>query len=277
MPAWNSLILLYDGTFDGFLSAVLEAYRRKPRADKIEETDCQQEFGARYEEIESNFEDAQRVAAGIEKTMGTVAYEKVWTAFLSDDPKKSQKLYQYICFGMKVGRLVNDDLTSDCVQAVEKMTALVRREAHKWIEFVRFGKLEGGIWYAKIAPQNFVLPMLMPHFSARFNDMPFLLHDETHQQVAVYDLHGWQIISDKTMQLPPYSAEEAEFRRLWRCFYDTVAIRERVNPALRRQLMPKKYWKNIIEMQPDLSSYSKEENPAALKNLIESKVNAKAP
>ena len=256
MSVRSGLILLHDGTFDGFLTAVLEAYRRKPNAESVDETGCQQEFGMRYEEILTDMASAERVADGIRRTMGNLAYEKIWTAFLSDDDRKSPKLYEYIRLGMQVGYSVQSRLADERVSAVEKMASLVGREASKLLEFVRFGKLEGGIWYAKISPQYPVLPMLMPHFAARFNDMPFLLHDETHGQVAVYNLREWQIVSDETMLLPEYAPEEAEFRRLWKCFYDTVAIRERINPALRRQLMPKKYWKNLTEMQPDLPKQS---------------------
>jgi hypothetical protein len=36
---------------------------------------------------------------------------------------------------------------------------------------------------------------------------------------------------------------------LWRSYYDTIAIRERLNPKKQRQDMPVKYWKYLTEMQ----------------------------
>ena len=35
------------------------------------------------------------------------------------------------------------------------------------------------------------------------------------------------------------SAEEAQYRRLWKRFYDTIEIKERRNPKLRMSNMPK--------------------------------------
>jgi hypothetical protein len=50
------------------------------------------------------------------------------------------------------------------------------------------------------------------------------------------------------MRIPALSADERGYRRMWKTFYDTVAIKERINPNLRRSHMPKKFWKNMTEM-----------------------------
>ena len=41
------------------------------------------------------------------------------------------------------------------------------------------------------------------------------------------------------------------YRRLWRRFYDTIAIRERENPRCRMTNMPKRFWGTMTEFQPD--------------------------
>ena len=41
-------------------------------------------------------------------------------------------------------------------------------------------------------------------------------------------------------------------QQAWKRFYDTVAVEARYTPELRRPLMPKRFWKNITEMQEDL-------------------------
>ena len=45
--------------------------------------------------------------------------------------------------------------------------------------------------------------------------------------------------------------EEAQYRRLWKRFYDTVEIRERHNPKLRQTHMPKRYWDTMTEFQDE--------------------------
>jgi hypothetical protein len=40
-------------------------------------------------------------------------------------------------------------------------------------------------------------------------------------------------------------------QRLWKNFYDTIAIKERFNPKCRMNFMPKRVWANLPEMQSE--------------------------
>ena len=44
-----------------------------------------------------------------------------------------------------------------------------------------------------------------------------------------------------------YSEEEQDMQKLWKLFVDTIAIRERVNPKLQRQLLPLRFRKYMNE------------------------------
>ena len=250
-PAVAGRIYLHDGTWEGFLTAVFYAYANKPAPQTVDETGCQQEWGAAYEEIETQNDKAERVIAGMTKRMGELAYEKLWTAFLSDDAEKSRKLYAYIRLGMQVGAGIHTRLYDDRVREVDKLANLVGREAGLLLEFIRFSKLTGGVWYARIDPRYPVLPIVTPHFAERFSVQPFIIHDAAHESAAVFNTREWRIVPARGIALPGLHEDEMQFRRLWRTFYDTVAIKERVNYALRRNHMPKKYWKNIVELTPE--------------------------
>ena len=45
-----------------------------------------------------------------------------------------------------------------------------------------------------------------------------------------------------------FSEEEKQFQKLWKTFFETIAIDERKNTRLQMQFMPKKYWKDLVEM-----------------------------
>ena len=49
--------------------------------------------------------------------------------------------------------------------------------------------------------------------------------------------------------MAPPDETEKRYRRLWRCFYDTIAIRERENPKLRMSHMPKRFWPLLPERE----------------------------
>ena len=44
---------------------------------------------------------------------------------------------------------------------------------------------------------------------------------------------------------------ETSYRRLWKRFYDTIAIKERENPRCRQTHMPKRYWNTMTEFQSE--------------------------
>ncbi|MDD6175913.1 MAG: TIGR03915 family putative DNA repair protein [Firmicutes bacterium] len=257
-----SVILLHDGSFEGFCTAVFEAYLRRPSPDRIDETGCQQEFGGVYVEIPCDDAKAERVINGILRRAGSLAYEKIWTAFLSDDPEKSQALYEYIRLVMEQGSRTSAMLYDERVRRVEKLANLVGREAGLLLEFIRFSRLEGGVWYARIDPEYPVLPIITPHFADRFNIQPFLIHDVPHGQIAVYDTRSWRILSDFDLTLPAPAPEERDFRHLWKVFYDAIAIRQKINPRLRMNHMPKKYWRNLTELQPEPAGFPAENKTA---------------
>ena len=263
MPDGSNVILLYDGTFEGLMTAVFDSYAFHPAPEGVAQVQrCQQLLGREYREIMTDNEKADRVIAGVRRAMGTDAYTKVWRAFLSCDDGKGDAIYRYIRLGMRIGRRILLRLTDERVMKLDGIDRLVGREAGLLIEFVRFAEMEGGVYYGEITPDNDVLPLIMPHFAERFHIQPFILHDKSRRQAGVFDTREWVLTSTEGMQLPDYAQGEREYRRMWKAFYNTIAIKERINPSLRRNHMPKKYWKNMLEMQPDLHPDGKEGQPA---------------
>ncbi len=252
MPGGSDLILLYDGSFEGLLAAVFDSYSYSPPPQSLDTADIYQpRLGCRYQEAAADPQKTARVIAGVRRCMGNLGYRKIWQAFLHDGGDKATVIYRYIRLGMREGERIHHMLTHPVVMALDKLVALTGREANFLTEFIRFSELEGHVYYAEITPEHYVLPLVMPHFAARMNTQPFLIHDKTHGVAGVYDRSGWYLVSTEDMTVPSLSADEVAYRRLWKTFYDTIAIKERINPNLRRQLMPKKYWKNMTEMQPD--------------------------
>ena len=49
------------------------------------------------------------------------------------------------------------------------------------------------------------------------------------------------------------NAPPDEFTRMWKSYYDTMAIKERLNPRLLRRCLPVRYWKHLPERQQNLA------------------------
>ena len=128
--------------------------------------------------------------------------------------------------------------------------------------FVRFSDI-GGVLAAEIEPKNRVLPLLRGHFCQRCHDETFFLYDRTHREALFYaDGHSAIVPLEEFVMAPPDETEK-RYRRLWRCFYDTIAIRERENPKLRMSHMPKRFWPLLTEFQADPDAIPPSPSPCA--------------
>jgi len=242
------LAYVHEGDLDGLFTAVFEAYRRREEPELIvPQGQLQAAFGQRVVEIATDLEKARRVETGILSSLGDLAYHTVWTVFLSCDPGKDTIVYRYLRRGFSTGRRFYSDLAHDDVLAANKLCRRVEREAHQLKQFLRFSLMEGGVYYARITPQNCALPLLMPHFVDRYCVQPFLIYDPVHSLAGVYNLESWELVETDGVTPPEPDRDEIRTRRLWKQFYDTIEIRERRNPRCQRNMMPQRYWKNMTE------------------------------
>ena len=137
-------------------------------------------------------------------------------------------------------------LSDDVVNVLFKAVQQLGNEAHLLKEFIRFSVYDN-VLAAQITPKNFVLPFLGQHFAERFPNEAFLIYDTTHSMALTYEKGNMQIRPVEHFSMPAPSEEEKRFRRMWKMFYETIAIKERYNPRCRMNMMPKRYWANMTE------------------------------
>lgn len=268
----------HDGTLEGLLSAVFEAYaRHEDPQDVVSEERLRPRLGQTIRYIETDEQHAERVQRGVRRAGGTAAVDSVMQASLSDDPDTGTVVYRFIRYAMtqnrphdcrgcrrrnscngtcsrtgKGGTGVLGDITHPAVEPLLKLSRAVMNERHRMIQFLRFEHLENKVWFARCNPSASVVPLLMDWFSARFNTQPFMIYDEIHRLAGVYEVDGWHLVRTDGITLPDHAAEERLMQTAWKRFYRTVAVEARYNPELRRQFMPKRLWTNILEVQEDL-------------------------
>lgn len=249
----------HDGTLEGLLSAVFEAYARREDPQDVASADVlQPRLGQTVRVIETNEQHAVRVRRGLRRRCGDAAYDAVKHASLSDHPDAGTVVYRFIRYAMaqnrggRTCRNVLNDLAHPAVQPLHRLERSVLNERHRMLQFLRFEHLENGVWFARCNPAASVIPLLMDWFSGRFNTQPFIIFDEAHNIAGVYGGADWYLVEAQHFDLPDRASEERLMQQAWKRFYDTVAVEARYNPELRRQFMPKRFWKNLTEMQEDL-------------------------
>lgn len=101
---------------------------------------------------------------------------------------------------------------------------------------------------AVIEPKHDVLPLMAEHFCGRYPEERFLIFDRTHKLALVYEPYRAELVPMEEFQIEETTAEEALCRRLWKMYYDTIAIEARTNPKCRMTHMAKRFWPNLTEM-----------------------------
>ena len=246
-----SFIHIIDGSFEGLLTSVFESHANKAFPSGVYAGDSiQQSVLDAPVDIVTDQAKAERVKNGIVRKLGTGVYENVWTAYLSCDPARFTKISNFLKMAFAAGREVMDRLAEPEVLDIMALCRNVGRESNKLTGFIRFSVMENGVQYAEITPEHNQIPMLMQHFADRLGDIPFVIYDTGRKIAGVYDTREWYVTDAEGLSLPGLAEDEELVRSLWRAFYKTIAIESRVNPKLQRNLMPKRYWRNMTEHQP---------------------------
>ena len=248
MP-WIQISCQYDGTFAGFLSCVFDCYtnQEEPVEFRTSEDMCCSLYPLRT--VETDEERAQRVYRSFAK-FGREGREMAVRCFLTCLPDKELWLWRFLRLGYRLGPKISRCLTDPTVDKVRKAVLHLEREAHLYTGFTRFSEL-GGVLVGEIEPKNQVLPLLRSHFCGRYPQEHFVLHDRTHAQALFHQPgpDGWAILPVEDFRVGPADGVELAYRKLWRTFYDTIAIEGRYNPKCRMTHMPKRYWAMMTEFQ----------------------------
>ena len=251
----RNVVMCYDGSLEGFLSLVFCAYAQHVLPDAIAEQSCvQPALGQTVLDTECDLTLAERVKVGICNHAGYGTYRNVERAFLSCVPGRENALMEYIVRAMDGGRRAVADPSNPNVAAVERMVLSVGNELEDMYQFVRFQLLENGVYFSKINPKADLVGLMMGHFVERFNTQAFVIYDEVHHVAGVYDMRKSYLVRTDEITIPGNAAGDMEYQRLWKLFYDSVSNEQRFNPGLRRQNLPKRFWRNLTEMQLAVSS-----------------------
>ncbi|MBU3111412.1 TIGR03915 family putative DNA repair protein [Clostridium lacusfryxellense] len=239
---------IYDGSFDGFLCVVYDCYYNKI-PDNIESID-KYNIDMLYEDmnIVTDVIKSRKVHYAIIEKISKDSLILIYQAFLSEAIGMEFKLYKYIQLGFKLGSKIDNYLTDEVVNEVQKYSRKVGLEAHRFLGLVRFQEFNG-ILYAAIEPTHNILELLGNHFKARLTNEKWIIHDITRKTGILYEDNEWILQDLKFEKLESHEEEELFYQNLWKVFHKSVSIKEKTNEKLQMQHMPKKYWNNLIEMK----------------------------
>jgi probable DNA metabolism protein len=245
------MIWRYDGSFEGFLSAVVQSYTDKTLPNLLTKSEVEIGLFDEILDVSTNTKDALKLLHAIEKQLGKKIKEKIYHTFLCDDQPFENDLLRYIRLGFKEPSLL-EMISHPLVYAIEEYQKRTLRTIHKMNAFSRFETLEDGTLYAQISPPRNVLPLMGGHFKKRFKHERFIIHDLKRSMALIYDGDSLELHNIHDYDLPQRSCDEEKYQHLWKRFFDHVAISERFNPKLQRSHVPLLYREWMCEFKNQL-------------------------
>ncbi len=244
---WTECIYEYDGSYHGLLCCVFDSYTRKERPIAISITGDTQTSLYPVHFVQTDILHARRILKSL-SLKSSKAASLVKQSYLTCLPEKELLIYHFICKLYDEGPDFVKNPTDPALYLLHTAIRHMSGELEKLRGFIRFSEFNG-FYAAEIEPKNRVLPALRNHFCSRFADQPFLIYDRTHKEALLYANGHWKITPLDSFEMAHPDKNEAQYRTLWKTFYDTIAIKERTNPHCQRTQMPLRYRNTMTEFQ----------------------------
>lgn len=250
------MIYLFDKSFEGLLSAVFDRYEYRHNVSRLLPADqAQQVLFEETHTVYSSSEKSARVWKGIQTKTEATWQRIIYCAFLSEQTAVHHTLFMVIV-RLFAGNVSLKNFGDADVLLLSQTAKKVEREKHRMKAFIRFEKSEDGMYFARIAPDFNVIPLIAAFFKARYADQQWIIYDQKRQYGMLYDTHQVHHISklpenlsDNVLPDKPLQMDEKEtlYANLWRDYFKSTNIEARKNPKLHRQHVPMRYWHLLTE------------------------------
>lgn len=240
--------VLYDGTFEGFLTLIYEVYYAKLSPTSILKKEPKTLI---FEPIHTIFTDSQKahkVLFALQKKFTSKNFKRIFHTFLCDSFVFEMELLEYVIVGFKEQKEL-ENITRSAIFKIHALEKELFRLTHKMYGFTRFEELEDKTLYAKIETKYNVLPFLGEHFKKRLGMHTFIIHDVKRSLALIKDEKTMHIKEIASYEVPNMSENEAHILSLWKTFFSHVAIENRRNEKLQKSLVPLLYRTYMSEFQ----------------------------
>lgn len=248
--------LLYDGSFEGLLTAVFETYEYKWKELHIRKEGITVPLlFTETKTVVTDEEKAKRVWKKLFDLIGAKGIQTVWAAWLSEKETIEDTILGVIRYAIDSKQNILSDFAHPDVLQLQQTAKSVGREKHRMEAFVRFQLTKDGIYFSVIDPDFNVLPLILPHFRDRYADQCWFIFDSRRKYGIYYNLKEAQfvdfvpnsLISPNGVSPDAFGDGEDLFQKLWNDYFKSTNIQGRKNTKLHIQHVPKRYWKYLVE------------------------------
>ncbi len=249
-------LFLYDGTYEGLLSAIFESYRLHLEASGfVAEEDFHGDLFEAPLIIPTDLAHAERVKAGLIRKTSAQAATILYRAFHSEHAEIEMLIYRFIRLAMVSKHNIEENFIEPCVLKLAQLNKQIGREVHRMHAFVRFQRTTDGLFVAVVDPDFNVLPLIGDHFEKRYPAQHWVIYDTRRHYGLYYKNHRTEYVTfpaEAHLRLrqqakDALATDEDQYQTLWKDYFKSITIPERRNMKVHLQHVPKRYWKYLTE------------------------------
>lgn len=191
----NPKILVYDGSFNGFLSTVFKIFDEKIHVADIQKNrEMQKGLFSEAITVFTQMDKARRVWNSIQNK-NNAAIKSIYFAFLSETKGVELLLYQYIRSMYTDPSEDPIDGLGDIVLKIQQFSRMVGREKHRIEAMANFGISNDQVYFSNVSPSFDVLPLISKYFRSQFQGQEFMVYDQRRKYAIYYNQYTVEIIS----------------------------------------------------------------------------------
>lgn len=235
-----------DGTFEGILTAVFDAYKISSNEEIMIETDTLSNialFGDVIEVITDTVKST-RVANGLRR-ISEQAYYYTYLAAISYDNDRGTSIFYFIKRCFEIGEEAINDLHNLHISHMLNMYRNAEKEFWHYRGFLRFIKYNDFL-LGRYEANNDIMDLLADFFSDRLKQEHFVIVDMKRGKAAVHKAYTDYFITDfdvNVIKRLTISESERLIMDTFETFKNTIGIEGRRNEKLQQQMMPLRFRK----------------------------------
>lgn len=246
---------LCDNSIEGIFSAIYKAWEAGTSHTDVRCADVVSNYSLfeNYINIRTDLTLSDKVANTIKLKLSNDIYEMIFTVAQSIADNKASVIYHCLQRMFKYGTSVLHNINDEYIFQFNKIYKKAANEAHFYIEILRFNENANGFLTARIEPDNNIIYMIIDHFNDRLHCENFLIYDVRRNIAYIHMNNNTAFFyndynNELLKQLDDFSDNENDIQNLWIRFYNTIAIKERVNYKCQINMLPLKYRKYLPEL-----------------------------
>ena len=251
-------VVVYDGSFEGLLTAVFEIYEYKlPQPFIARQTATTGSLFGETHIVITNVEKSTRVYQKLKAIVSLKTISQLYDVYLSEIKEIENVLLRFIQYALQSNLSIENNYTNADVLLIQQTSKKVNREKHRMKAFVRFQLTKDQLYYCIIQPDYNVLPLIGKHFRERYADQRWLIYDGLRKYGLYYNgdnieevqMHFEADLNNDQNLATLHDEKEELYQQLWKQYFSSVNIQARKNMKLHIRHMPKRYWRFLVEKQ----------------------------